>query len=401
MGTLFYILLTSVILCLVFFIKQVYCVSGKSTPFKIFICFNLLLGLILTGLYIYTIDLAEDNIFVNFYTLLFFVLCLCLSPTWYLYVKALTESISSDGYVIEKAKHFYPAGFLAAINIFAFVYLTIKNSDSSFYTYVQNVMEYANLIAIYFVFLFQVVMYVFMSIDSYRKHSQNIRELYSFQEGINLNWILNSILGFIIFIATIYLVQIGIPNGDLILSITIIVYVLFININALKQESINAKIKMGENHSILATRGVNNKEFSNTVKENNLHLKSEDDEKSENDIEENWIAELAESITNAMVKDKIYLDKDLSLFVLSNHLNSNTKYVSHTINTKFNKNFSSFVNEYRINEAVEILADPESEKYTLEHIAQKAGFKSRSSFISAFKKVKNMTPSRYKAKIIR
>jgi len=53
----------------------------------------------------------------------------------------------------------------------------------------------------------------------------------------------------------------------------------------------------------------------------------------------------------------------------------------------------SFINEFRINEAMRLLSKPENKKYTIETISRKVGFNSISAFNSAFKKTSNVTPS--------
>ena len=74
-------------------------------------------------------------------------------------------------------------------------------------------------------------------------------------------------------------------------------------------------------------------------------------------------------------------------------MNTNKSYLSQVINEYFRKNFSTFVNEYRVKEASRLLLEKESENYTIEAIANSVGFKSKSAFNSAFKKFTGITPS--------
>ena len=48
----------------------------------------------------------------------------------------------------------------------------------------------------------------------------------------------------------------------------------------------------------------------------------------------------------------VFCDPEFSLPILARLAQSNTNYVSQTINSKLNKNFRTFVNEYRIKEAM-------------------------------------------------
>jgi AraC-like DNA-binding protein len=60
-------------------------------------------------------------------------------------------------------------------------------------------------------------------------------------------------------------------------------------------------------------------------------------------------------------------------------------------------NFNNLLNEFRVREACRRLAEDDIyTNYTIEAIAESIGFKSRSNFISTFKKLTGITPSEYK-----
>lgn len=76
--------------------------------------------------------------------------------------------------------------------------------------------------------------------------------------------------------------------------------------------------------------------------------------------------------------------------------NSTYKNVSQVINEMHNKTFKQLVSEYRIQEACRRLADKENYgRLTIEGIAESVGFKSRSSFVQAFKREIGISPSEY------
>ena len=89
-------------------------------------------------------------------------------------------------------------------------------------------------------------------------------------------------------------------------------------------------------------------------------------------------------------------DGDLKQMALARMTESNTNYVSQTINSTFGKNFRSFVNEYRIKVAMKRMMDNEHYgNYSIQGISESVGYKSASNFIAAFKKMTGMTPSLY------
>lgn len=109
---------------------------------------------------------------------------------------------------------------------------------------------------------------------------------------------------------------------------------------------------------------------------------------------------LQEAIMNVMENTLEYTSKDFSLDRLASLVNSNSKYVSEVINDTYEKNFSNFVNEYRVHLACLRLADEgEYSKYTVRAIGESVGFNSYSTFTTVFRRHTGLTPSMYQAKI--
>jgi len=105
--------------------------------------------------------------------------------------------------------------------------------------------------------------------------------------------------------------------------------------------------------------------------------------------------DLKEKIKKELIENQLFLQPDLTVHKLAKQLDSNTTYVSKTINDGFGKNFSSLINEYRIKTALQNFEEGQYEKYTIESLGNQAGFKSRPAFINAFKKYTGVTPSFY------
>ena len=59
-------------------------------------------------------------------------------------------------------------------------------------------------------------------------------------------------------------------------------------------------------------------------------------------------------------------------------------------------NFYDFVNDYRVEEIKQKLADPAQNQYTLNALAFDCGFNSKSTFNELFKKNTGKTPKEYK-----
>ena len=81
---------------------------------------------------------------------------------------------------------------------------------------------------------------------------------------------------------------------------------------------------------------------------------------------------------------------------MAQDLGTNTRYVSAVVNVRFHMNYSSFVNKYRIEEAMSILVDPRYLDLRMEDVSDMVGFANRQSFYAAFYKIMNMTPREYR-----
>ena len=113
------------------------------------------------------------------------------------------------------------------------------------------------------------------------------------------------------------------------------------------------------------------------------------------DIPEAVKSKLKNKLLNYIYEDKAYLNPELTINDMAQHLDSNAKYISQVINEEFNKNFNTFINEYRVNLAIEYLTNGVKKRYSIEGISSKVGFHSKSTFNIAFKKCTGVTPSFY------
>lgn len=101
-------------------------------------------------------------------------------------------------------------------------------------------------------------------------------------------------------------------------------------------------------------------------------------------------------IDSLIAKNKLYLNPNLSLGFLAKELNLSEGYISQLINKSIEYNFNDYVNKYRVEEVKKMLRNEEYNRYTILAIGLEAGFNSKSSFNSVFKKLTGVTPSEYK-----
>lgn len=105
------------------------------------------------------------------------------------------------------------------------------------------------------------------------------------------------------------------------------------------------------------------------------------------------LKKIERDLRHLMEEEKLYVQADLKLESLARRLSLSPHLLSQFLNEHLGNSFSDYVNAYRIEAACKLLL--EEEKYTVEGIGNMVGFRSRSSFYTAFKKLKGSTPSQF------
>jgi len=103
---------------------------------------------------------------------------------------------------------------------------------------------------------------------------------------------------------------------------------------------------------------------------------------------------LTEKLHKIIIEQELYKNPDLKLNELAKRINISGHQLSQLLNDNLNKSFAAYINEYRINEACELMINDKGIK--LEVIGYEVGFNSKSTFYTAFKKYKQTTPTLYK-----
>lgn len=97
-----------------------------------------------------------------------------------------------------------------------------------------------------------------------------------------------------------------------------------------------------------------------------------------------------------MTEKEPFLDPSLTIQELANQISIPVRDLSILINHHIDQHFFDFVNEYRIQKAMQILRDQSKKQLTVLEILYEVGFNSKSSFNTSFKKYTNLTPTSYR-----
>lgn len=113
-------------------------------------------------------------------------------------------------------------------------------------------------------------------------------------------------------------------------------------------------------------------------------------------MEHNDIAQVMEKVERAMDTSPEIFSTDFSLDQLVELTGESRPRLSQALNEVPDRSFYSILNEYRVREACRRMNDKEHySDLTIEAVGQSVGFKSRSNFVSTFKRIIGLTPSAY------
>jgi len=138
-------------------------------------------------------------------------------------------------------------------------------------------------------------------------------------------------------------------------------------------------------------RGVNSK-----LKLTKEILPEVDDKSVSTNVQDDLITGQISTLKQYMAEKEPFLDPSLTIQELANQIDIPVRDLSVLINHKMDQHFFDFVNEYRIQKAMNILKDESKNQLTVLEILYEVGFNSKSSFNTSFKKYTNLTPTAYR-----
>ena len=340
---------------------------------------NLFLGLlslviVLWNIWVLSLDLDVFRYFPKFY-LLPVNFSLALGPLLFFYTKKLTQ----PGWIFEKRHfiHFIPLLFEIFVHIVLCVEALNNNilatDTSSFYILIPIVQLFA---------IISILFYCYKARHLILAYHEWIKTNFSNDNKYNLRWLYRLVMIFagLWFMLVPYTFidyalfdfKLGIRDYYPI-YILLSVIALWISIEAfLKPEMIFLEVERKSRPKSQTNRIV---EVSEEVK-----------------AKAKWLDE-------EMKRNLYYLDAGLSLRSLASEIDMHPNNLSKIINEGLGKNFSEFINIYRVNAVIDRLNDPRYDHITLLGISFECGFNSKTTFNRVFKSITGKTPFDYKRQL--
>ncbi len=103
------------------------------------------------------------------------------------------------------------------------------------------------------------------------------------------------------------------------------------------------------------------------------------------------------SLNKSMEQDKLFLNPNLNLNILSEKTGIGQKTLSAVLNQHLNKSFNEFINEYRIEAFKQKIREADMNQLTIAGVAFECGFNSQATFQRTFKQVMGISPSEFKS----
>lgn len=380
-----------ILLPLVFALQLLTYKNAYSKPNRVLGIYMLLLSFYY---FLNKVIVAEIPIITYLNAVLVLPIFLAFNPFYFLYVKSLT--LENFRFKKQDYMHYIPAFALALILII--LSIIPKNEENSAFFDQIYALRVPVAVAVYYL---QLIVYTMLMFRQLNRHKKNLDQFFSYKEDISLNWLwlfLIIYLLFSVFDASVFFTSVFEAYHKLTYWVFMTLFVAFLGYFGTKQ----ADIYVGK----IKSRGFvppDKKDFdSSPLEKTELPILTppEKDEPlsrySNSSLSEELKELILQKIIALMENDKLYTNPQLVVDDIADQIQTNKKYISQVINEKLNKNFYQFVNEYRVNHAIFCLTEQKYRNYTFEAIGDMAGFNSRSSLISSFKKVTGKTPSDFK-----
>ena len=327
-----------------------------------------------------------------------YLLPLLYGPLIFLY--SVTASDRARRLFWWDALHFVP--FVIAIFATLPIYLMSGAEKIEFYHQLQQGMRPPLVQIIDTLKYSSGISYATVTIVFLRRHRIRVKDSYSSLERVNLRWLLHfAVGGMVIWTASAFLhffevISIGRQDDVVALAVAFVVYA--IGYKALRQPEVfnvaTGDFPVLSLGSLAATTTSGPRAAVMPAPELEAARPYE-----RSGLSDNEASGLKDALLRVMEAERPYRNKDLNLPDLAGSLYTTPHKLSEVLNSQLDQSFYDFVNGYRVRDVQQRLTDNQSQHLTLLSLALDAGFASKSTFNSVFKKLTGQTPSEYRRSV--
>jgi AraC-like DNA-binding protein len=255
-------------------------------------------------------------------------------------------------------------------------------------------LSFIGVLALYIIIPLEIIVYGFESIRLLLRHKKRLKDHFSYTENISLNWLITIITVFFSLVVLGALMILSSERfAEKLYYISAIPMTFAIGFLGLRQKEIFVADYEAVTESLNAKNTANM--VSGTTEKSlcngSLSLKSEQ------------IAHIMDELDRFFSPDNekpLYRTKDLTINDVARKICSNKTYISYVIKSVMKKDFRSYVNSFRLEEAKRLLQNkhPKYSAMSIDDILKESGFQSASTFFKLFKETTGTTPDEYRKK---
>lgn len=239
----------------------------------------------------------------------------------------------------------------------------------------------------------------------FKKHQAFIRDNFSNLRHYNLKWVRNLLIwnelligyALIAFILSYYIDGFTIGKSNMTAYWALIIYIYYASIKGYMQKDIHIQPQSeteGTKPATIPARETK-AETPKTTGENEILYTDTKVKYQKSRLSDAESKRIVERVIKAIEQEKLYLDPELTLQDLAAKSGEPSYMISQSLNLSLGKNFYELVNGYRVDTAKRLLLNPDKRNLTILSIGFEAGFNSKTTFNSVFKKFTGHTPSEY------
>jgi AraC-like DNA-binding protein len=220
-------------------------------------------------------------------------------------------------------------------------------------------------------------------------YSRKIRNVYSFIDPIQLQWLKNSSILYLIImivslsiflLSNLHILSIDVNAAYSIVSLCVVVAAFYISFHGIRQYSI------ADYYGKNKTKPVGSETRVESAEPEKYKTSSLSDEEQE---------KIYQNLIQFFELQQLYLEPKLQLPEVAERLAVTTHSLSQTINSVTGKSFYDLVNGYRVRHLQKLLADSTKKKFTILALGLDSGFNSKASLNRVFKEETGLSPKEF------